>query len=57
MNNKNNNLHGGAIATLVDVLTSWTIRVYDQEGRSGVSTNISVDYISGSTFIFSFKHY
>jgi len=42
------NLHGGAIATLVDVLTTWALIVFDKQMRNSVSTNLSIDYVSGA---------
>jgi acyl-coenzyme A thioesterase 13 len=37
-------LHGGAIATLVDVVGTFAIVTADKDGRPGVSTDLNVSY-------------
>ena len=39
-------LHGGAIATLADNLTTYPIILEDRNLRAGVSTSLVVDYAS-----------
>jgi acyl-coenzyme A thioesterase 13 len=39
-------LHGGAIATLADNLTTYPILIEDRNGRAGVSASLMVDYCS-----------
>lgn len=38
-------LHGGAIATLADTLTTFVSIAEDRHMREGMSTNLSVDYL------------
>ena len=39
-------LHGGAIATLVDVVGTVAIMSADQDGRPGVTTDLNVSYFA-----------
>lgn len=41
-------LHGGVIASLIDILSSFPIAVFDFENRGGVSTDINVTYMNAS---------
>src|SRR6185436_3370512 len=55
LQNVNGTLHGGAIATLVDHAGTVAIISADREGRAGVSTDLTVSFLSsapgGSTVI------
>jgi acyl-coenzyme A thioesterase 13 len=44
--NINNTLHGGAIATLVDLVGTLAIITWDRQGRSGVTTDLNVSYFA-----------
>ncbi len=44
--NLGGNLHGGAIATLVDDAGTLAIMTADREGRPGVTTDLNVSYFS-----------
>jgi acyl-coenzyme A thioesterase 13 len=46
MLNYNRTLHGGAAATLIDVVGSIAIITADRHGRSGVSTDLNVSWIA-----------
>eukprot|EP01100_Stratorugosa_tubuloviscum_P008005 TRINITY_DN3318_c0_g1_i1.p1 TRINITY_DN3318_c0_g1~~TRINITY_DN3318_c0_g1_i1.p1 ORF type:complete len:163 (-),score=61.30 TRINITY_DN3318_c0_g1_i1:24-512(-) len=39
-------LHGGAVATLIDELTTLTLMLFDKDSRAGVSVDINVQYIN-----------
>jgi acyl-coenzyme A thioesterase 13 len=39
-------LHGGAVATLVDVVGTLAIMTADREGRPGVSTDLNVSWLA-----------
>jgi len=43
------NLHGGAIATIVDMMTTITIVIFDKHNRAGVSVNLGVSYVTAAT--------
>ncbi|CAO3621870.1 unnamed protein product [Cunninghamella echinulata] len=48
--NQLGNLHGGCVATLIDLASSFAILVYDGKTkwkRMGVSTDLSVNYMLG----------
>src|SRR5687767_7981375 len=53
--NPNGALHGGAVATLVDVVGTLAIMSADREHRPGVSTDLNVSWLSpapgGSTVL------
>lgn len=44
--NLNGALHGGAVATLVDVVGTLAIMSADRDGRPGVSTDLNVSWFS-----------
>lgn len=44
--NLNGNLHGGAIATLVDDAGTIAIMTADRDGRPGVTTDLNVSYLA-----------
>jgi acyl-coenzyme A thioesterase 13 len=44
--NLGGNLHGGAVATLVDDAGTIAIMTADKEGRPGVTTDLNVSYFS-----------
>lgn len=44
--NVSGNLHGGAIATLVDHVGTWAIVSADRQGRPGVTTDLNVSYLA-----------
>lgn len=46
--NGNRTLHGGAIATLIDVLTSIAIRKLHREGHSGVTASLTVECVNAA---------
>lgn len=41
-------LHGGCIATLIDVLTSIALRKHHREGRSGVTASLTVECVNAA---------
>lgn len=46
LQNLGGNLHGGAIATLVDDAGTLAIMTADRDGRPGVTTDLNVSYLS-----------
>ena len=46
--NPNGHMHGGAIATLVDVAGTYAIMSADRQGRPGVTTDLNVSYLVGA---------
>jgi acyl-coenzyme A thioesterase 13 len=46
LQNMGGNLHGGAIATLVDDAGTIAIMTADRDGRPGVTTDLNVSYFS-----------
>ena len=44
--NLSGNLHGGAIATLVDDVGTLAVMTGDKDGRPGVSTDLNVSFLS-----------
>jgi acyl-coenzyme A thioesterase 13 len=46
--NGNRTLHGGCIATIVDVLTSIAIRKLHRDGQSGVTASLTVECVNAA---------
>lgn len=46
VHNLSGTLHGGAIATLVDIAGTLAIITADRDGRSGVTTDLNISYFS-----------
>jgi acyl-coenzyme A thioesterase 13 len=46
MQNVNGMLHGGVIATLVDIAGTAAIKTADRQGRPGVSTDLNVSFFA-----------
>jgi acyl-coenzyme A thioesterase 13 len=46
--NAGQTLHGGCIATLVDILTSIALRKYHREGKSGVTASLTVECVNAA---------
>lgn len=44
--NVNGTLHGGVVATLVDVVGTVALMAADRDGRSGVSTDLNVSWFA-----------
>jgi acyl-coenzyme A thioesterase 13 len=47
--NLNGTLHGGAIATLVDIAGTLALIVADRDGRPGVTTDLNISYFNPGT--------
>lgn len=46
VHNTNGTLHGGAIATLVDIAGTLALIALDKDGRPGVTTDLNVSYFN-----------
>lgn len=54
LQNKYKTLHGGAIASLVDVLGLVAVKTVCS-AQKGVSTDVNISYISGAPLMVSFR--
>eukprot|EP01095_Lingulamoeba_sp_RSL-Kostka_P017676 TRINITY_DN9351_c0_g1_i1.p1 TRINITY_DN9351_c0_g1~~TRINITY_DN9351_c0_g1_i1.p1 ORF type:complete len:197 (+),score=54.98 TRINITY_DN9351_c0_g1_i1:118-708(+) len=44
--NAANNLHGGAVAMILDEVTSMSLLMFDRKGRTGVTVSMSIQFYS-----------
>ena len=49
MGNVFNKAHGGALTSYVDVATTCALFAFDKKGRSHVSTNLNIEFLSPAT--------